>query len=149
MRRAVFLLIVVFILIIIALMMGLGWYAYIPEKISEVVVQKQAPTMAQNVPQKPAEQPKTGEITEAEQVRLNLKERAGYKKPGYAEITVKLVNLDNFAGSARLNVTLYYAKQPVASTVALVENIQPLETTMRTITVSTTKDWNAFDVRQV
>jgi len=142
MKRVVFLLFVVVILLAASFMMGFGWYLYIPQKIREIVGEKQINEQHYNVSEIPLTE-------EAKQVRLKIGERAGYKMAGYSIINVTITNLDNFDGDARIMATLYYARTAVANSTILVKNIKANEKTTKTIVINTTKQWNAFDVRQI
>jgi len=143
MRRVIFLLIVIFILLAASLMVGFGWYLYLPKKISELVGGKQVQVPAQNISEKPSVAGETRQVT------LKIGEIAAYKRNGYAEINVTVKNTDNFNGDAKIIATLHYAQEPVANSTVLVESISPKETVKKTIIINTTKQWNAFDVRQV
>jgi len=141
MRRVAFLLAVIIILIVASLAIGLGWYIYIPKKITEIIGREQQGLPAGNI---------SGPIPlEGREVTLKIGEKAAYKRSGYAEINVTVMNIDNFGGYARLEATLYYARIPVANSTVLIENINPKQAFTKTITIRTTKEWNAFDVRQV
>ena len=143
MRRVIFLLVVVIILLIAALSIGLGWYLFIPEKISRLVggPQKQVNTPIANA--SPLASAEAAKI-----VRLKIGEKAGYKMKGFSQVNVNVTNLDNFAGDARLLAMLYYAQKPVANATALFD-FQPKQSVIKRIAINTTRQWDAFDVRQI
>lgn len=148
MRRAYLLVIVVMILLFSALTIGLGWYLFIPQKISQIVSFDKADTIFEDlVPDQP--QIVNDTVNEQKAVRLKIGEKAAYRKEGYAEVEVALINVDDFEGSAKIIAYLYYARKQVANNTLIVENIAPGETVIKQIVVETQKDWNAFDVRQI
>ncbi len=145
MRRVIFLLVLVIVLMIAALSIGLGWYLLIPEKISEIVggPQKQVNAPEASVPSLPVVSPEA-----ANNVRLKIGEQAGYKMKGFSQVNVNVTNLDNFAGDAKLFAVLYYAQKPVANATILV-SFQPRQSVIEKIAINTTGQWNAFEVRQI
>jgi len=144
MRRVIFLVVVVIILLFASLMVGLGWYLYIPKKINEIVEKTQnqrAQQIQKNISPAPVQE-------EARSVNLKLGERAGYKRNRYAELNVTITNLDNFKGDAEILAVLYYAQTQVANSTATMA-FNANEKSTRTIIVNTTEQWNAFDVKQI
>lgn len=136
---------IVVILIVASLTIGLGWYIYIPEQISKIVGTEN-PKISPNTSSVPVVEP---EQTVVKKISLKIGEKAAYKRNRYAEIKVELTNLDNFEGDANVAGILYYAQVDVANSVLTIKNIKPKEVFNATILVNTTKNWNAFDVRQI
>jgi len=144
-KQVTILIIIIIILIVASLTIGMGWYIYIPEKISKLVGAEN-PKISSNIPEVPAVQPEQAVV---KAVRLKIGEKAAYKRNRYAEIKVSLTNLDNFEGDATIAGVLYYAQTDVGNSVLAIKNIKPKEVFNATIIVNTTKNWNAFEVRQI
>jgi len=144
-KQVTILIIIIIILIAASLTVGMGWYIYIPEKISKIVGAG-SPKTSSDISGVPAVQPGQEAVKE---VRLKIGEKSAYKRNRYAEIKVELTNLDNFEGDATIAGVLYYAQTDVANSVLVIKNIKPKEAFNTTIIVNTTKNWNAFEVRQI
>jgi hypothetical protein len=145
MRQITILLAIVFILIFASFSIGLGWNVYIIEKIKPVAGGNQATAIEQSSPEAKTN---ISEIT-AKNVRVKIAKRAAYKRDGYAEINFTVKNTDGFAGNAEIAAILYYAHMPFANATILVRTLEPDREVAKTIIVNTTKDWSAFEVKQV
>ncbi len=145
MKRAIFLVVLVAILILATFMIGFGWHLYVPQKISEIIEREEpaeAPSVEEVIPED-----ETG-ADEEKEVSLEIRERGAYKKPGRAVINATFINKETFGGNAKITVTLYYARKQVINKTILIENIKPREKFVETVEINTAEQWNAFDIEQ-
>jgi len=143
MKRAYILIAVFLILVFASLMIGLSWYLYIPEKISQIVgIGSNNELPAPSAPAAPIANESHREIS------VKIGEMAAYRKIAHAEINVTLTNLDNFKGDAKIFVALYYAQLPVANSTTVVSLNASQKAEVKLI-VNTAKNWNAFEVKQI